>query len=74
MEEELIIDRFEGYIAICEDRKTGKYKEISKENLQEGLREGDLIKFENGKYVKNEERQDEIEKEIKEKMNKVWED
>ena len=74
MEEELIIDRFEENIAICEDRETGKYKEILKENLQEGLKEGDLIKFENGKYVKNKERQDEIEKEIKEKMNKVWED
>ena len=74
MEEELVIDRYEGNIAICENRKTGKYKEILKENLEEGLKEGDFIKFENGKYVKNKERQEEVEQEIKEKMNRVWED
>ena len=73
MEEELVIDRYEENIAICENRKTGEYIEISKENLEEGLKEGDLIKFENGKYVKNIEIQKKIEQEIKEKMNNVWE-
>ena len=32
MEEELVIDRFEGNVAVCEDRKTGKTIEILKEN------------------------------------------
>lgn len=74
MEEVLVIDRFESNIAVCEDRKTGKVKEIPKENIEEGLKEGDIIKFENGKYVQNKELQKEIEQEIKQKMNKVWED
>lgn len=72
MEEELVIDRFEGNIAICEDRKTGKKKEILKENLEEGLKEGDIIKEEKGKYVHTQEIQEETEKKIKEKMNKLW--
>lgn len=72
MEQELVIDRFEGNIAICEDRKTGKKVEILKEDLEEGLKEGDIIKEENGKYIKNIELQEEIEKRIEEKMNRLW--
>lgn len=72
MEQELVIDRFEGNFAICEDRKTGKKVEILKEDLEEGLKEGDIIKEEKGKYVKNIELQEEIEKRIEEKMNKLW--
>ena len=72
MEQELVIDRFEGNIAICEDRKTGEKVEILKENLEEGLKEGDIIKEENGKYIKNIESQEEIEKRIEEKMNRLW--
>ena len=72
MEEELVIDRFEGNIAVCEDRKTGKKIEILKENLEEGLKEGDIIKEEKGKYVQANELQEETEKRIQEKMNKLW--
>ena len=72
MEEELVIDRFEGNIAVCEDRKTGKKKEIARKNLEEGIKEGDIIKEEKGKYVHANELQEEIEKRIKEKMNKLW--
>ncbi len=74
MEEELVIDRYEGNIAICEDRKTGNIKEILKENIEEGLKEGSIIKFEKGKYVQAKERQQEIEERIKEKMDNLWED
>lgn len=72
MEQELVIDRFEGNIAVCEDSKTGKKVEISKENLEEGLKEGSIIKEENGKYVQVKEKQEEIEDRIKDKMNKLW--
>lgn len=72
MEEELVIDRFEGNVAVCEDRKTGKKIEILKENLEEGLKEGDIIKEEKGKYVQANELQEETEKRIKQKMNKLW--
>ena len=72
MEQELVIDRFEGNIAICEDRKTGKKVELLKENLEEGLKEGDIIKEENGKYIKDAKLQEETEKRIEEKMNRLW--
>ena len=72
MEEELVIDRFEGNIAICENRKTGEIKEILKEELEEELKEGNIIKYENGKYVLDKEKQEEIEKRIKEKMDDIW--
>ena len=72
MEQELVIDRFEGNIAVCEDRKTGKKIEILKEDLEEGLKEGDIIKEKNGKYVKNIELQEKTEKRIEEKMNRLW--
>jgi len=72
MEEEFVIDRFEGDIAICEDRKTGEKKEIRKELLEEGLIEGSIIKKENGKYVQSKEKQEEIEERIERKMKQIW--
>lgn len=72
MEEELVIDRFEGDVAICEDRKTGEKKEIRKEQLEEGMREGSVIKKENGKYVQMKERQKEIQERIEEKIKQIW--
>jgi len=72
MEEELVIDRFEGEVAICEDRKTGEKKEIRKELLEEGMKEGSVIKKENGKYVQMKQRQEEIEDRINQKMKQIW--
>ena len=72
MEKELVIDWFEGDIVICEDRITGKKVEILKEKVQEGLKEGSFIKEENGKYIEDVEKQEEIEKRIEDKMNKLW--
>ena len=74
MEEELVIDRFEENIAVCEDRKTGKIIEIPIEKIQENVKEGDVIKQVEGIYKKDIERQEEIEKEIEDKMNKIWKD
>lgn len=72
MEQELVIDRFEENIAVCEDRKTGEKYEILKENLDEDLKEGDIIKEEKGRYIKANDMQREIEKRIEEKMNNLW--
>lgn len=72
MEEELVVDRIEGNIAICEDRKTGKKIEIMKENLSEDIVEGDVIIKKEEKYVKDIEKQKEIEKRIEDKMNSIW--
>lgn len=74
MEEELVIDRFEDNTAICEDRKTGRIIEIPRENIEENVKEGDVIKKAEGIYKKDIEKQEKIEKRIEEKMNKIWKD
>jgi len=45
------IDRFEGDFAICENRETNEMINIEKSLLPEECKEGDIIKFENCKYV-----------------------
>lgn len=74
MEEELVIDRFEENSAICEDRKTSRIIEIPRENIEENVKEGDVIKKVEGIYKKDIEKQEKIEKRIEEKMNRIWKD
>ena len=72
MEQELVVDRAEGNIVICEDRNTGKIKQIAKSELPENVKEGTVLTFENGKYQINNKKQEEISKRIEEKMNILW--
>ncbi len=74
MEEELVIDRFEENIAVCEDRKTGKMVEIPRNNIEKNVKEGDIIKKVAGIYQKDIKRQEKIEKRMEEKMNQIWKD
>ncbi len=71
--EEYTIDRFEENMAVIEDRKTGKIKNISKEKLPIQSKEGDIIKCINGKYFLDIEETEKIEKDIQEKYNNLWE-
>ncbi len=70
MEETLVVDRIEGNIAVCENRKTGKMKNLSISNLPEDIKEGCILKWENGAYKID--ASDDIEKRIEEKMKDVW--
>lgn len=72
MEKELTVDRFEGEIAVCEDRQTKKIYNIGKSKLPEDIKEGSIIKFENGKYVKCEIKESEIADRIANKMEDLW--
>ena len=72
MERELVIDRFEDGYAVCEDRKTKEMHNIEISNLPENVKEGSVLKFENGKYVIDEEKQKEISDRIKNKMDDLW--
>ncbi len=72
MEQELVIDRFEGNIAICEDRKTGKIQEIDRKQLPEDIQEGDMLIYQDGNYRKDAEKQTEIENRIAKKMEDLW--
>lgn len=71
--EEYAIDRFEENIAVLEDRKTGKMKNIKKEKLPENTKEGDIIKCINGKYFLDKEETEKVQKEIQDKYNNLWE-
>lgn len=72
MEKELTVDRFEGEVAVCEDRQTKRIYNIEKSKLPEKIKEGSIIKFENGKYVKCEIKENEIANRIADKMEDLW--
>lgn len=72
MEQELVVDRFEENIVICEDRKTGKIVELDKTELPKDIKEGSILKYENGKYQIDVEKQEEISDKIERKMNDLW--
>lgn len=72
MEQELVVDRIEEDFVICEDRKTGEIKQIQKAELPENIKEGNVLKFESGKYQIDNEKQEEISKRIEQKMNNLW--
>ena len=72
MGKELTVDRFEENFAVCEDRKTGKNYNIEISKLPEGIKEGSIIKFENGKYIECENAEKEISNRIKNKMQNLW--
>ena len=71
-EKEYTIDRFENDIAICEDRNTRKMTSIPKKNLPEGIKEGSILTYKDGKYSINIEKEKEVSERIKEKMDKLW--
>lgn len=45
------VDRFEGNFAVCENRETGEFVDIPLSELPENIKEGSMLKFENGKYI-----------------------
>ena len=71
--EEYTIDRFEENMAVIEDRKTWKMKNIRKEKLPIQSKEGDIKKCINGKYFLDIEETEKIEKDMQEEYNNLWE-
>ena len=72
MEEVLVVDKIEGNLAVCENRKNRKMKNLPLSTLPKGTTEGSILKWENGKYKIDESGQ--IENRIRQKMKDVWED
>ena len=73
-EKEYTIDRFENDIAICEDRDTKEMVNIQKKELPEGIKEGSILTYRDGKYSINIEKGKKVSDRIKEKMDKLWND
>ncbi len=72
MENKFTVDRFEGDIAVLENRDTGEMININKNELPQDAKEGSILKLNNKKYEIDMEEQKEVEKRIKDKMNKLW--
>lgn len=69
---EYTIDRIEEDIAVCENRQTKEIINIKVGELPEDIREGTILIYKDGKYILNHEKEQEIEKRIKEKMDNLW--
>ena len=70
MEEVLVVDRIEGNIAVCENRKTKKMQNIPMTNLPNDIEEGSVLKWKDVKYERDTSK--EIENRIEQKMKDVW--
>lgn len=72
MENKFTVDRFEGNIAVLENRDTGEMFNVNKDELPQEVKEGTILKLNNDKYEIDLEEQIEVENRIKDKMNKLW--
>lgn len=70
--EEFSIDRFEDNIAVLENRESGKTVQVERNKLPDNIKEGDILKKINGKYILDEQKTIEETNRIKDKMNNLW--
>lgn len=66
------VDRFESDFAVCENRETGEMINIEKTLLPENIKEGSIIKCENGKFVLDNEATSKKQAEIKNMVNNLF--
>ena len=69
---EYTVDRFEEDMAVCEDRETKEIINIKITELPKEIKEGNIIIYKDGKFSCNNEKEQEVEKRIKEKMDNLW--
>lgn len=67
----LIVDRISDSIAVIEDGE--KRFEVSRENLDSDVKEGDVVVLQNGIYVKDGNGTEERRKKIIQMQNDLWE-
>lgn len=72
MENKFTVDRFEGDMAVLENRDTGEMFNVSRNDLPQEVKEGTILKINNNKYEVDLEEQKIVEDRIKDKMNKLW--
>lgn len=71
-EKTLVIDRFEGDFAVCENRETLEMENIEISKLPQNIKQGDVIKSKNNQYELDEQSRTEIEERIKNKMKNLF--
>lgn len=70
--EEFTIDRFEGNIAVCENRETKEMINVNIKDLPEGVKEGTILTYKEGRFFLNKDKEQEVSQRIKEKMDNLW--
>ena len=70
--EEYTVDRFEGNVAVLEDRNTGKIINEDINRLPKEIKEGTIVSKINGKYFVDEKLNKDIENRISKKMDDLW--
>lgn len=73
-EKTLVIDRFEGNFAVCENRETLEMENIEISKLPQNIKQGDVIKSKNNQFELDEQSKSEIEERIKNKMKNLFND
>lgn len=66
------IDRFEENFAVCENRETGELINIPLSQLQKNVKEGSILKFEDGNYVLDIEATKKEQQEIKNLVDNLF--
>lgn len=69
-----VVDRFEGNIAICENRKTQEMINVNLDDLPKDIKEGDVLIYKNNCYELDYDKRNEIEERIKEKLKNLFEE
>lgn len=69
---EYTVDRFEGNIAVCEDRDTKEMLNIKKEDLPSEIKEGSILTYKDGTFSINKEKEQEVSERISQKMDNLW--
>lgn len=72
METKFTVDRFEGNMAVLENRETGEIINVDKNELPKEAKEGSILKINENKYELDIEEQKKTEERIKNKMDKLW--
>ena len=67
-----IVDRIEEDIVVCENLETREIENIEKYKLPENIKQGVVIKLENGNYIVDIEKTDERRQIIHEKIKNLW--
>ena len=67
-----IVDRIEGEYAVCENSETLQMENIPLVELPYGIEEGNCIKLENFRYVRDIEIEEKRKNDLKEKIKKAW--
>jgi len=72
IEKYFTVDRFEGQLAVLEDRNNNKTINIDKKELPKDIKEGSILKYSKGEFTLDKEKTKEIEQRIKGKMDRLW--